>query len=283
MTATNVHVNNLPQGVSASTCASVPAGGLCTLIFSASSANAFAPTALDVVDSNNNTVSRIALVSLRTTNGTDYYYVYHVSNATAYVVDNINQTSSQNLIEWAPDNTNIVGITEDSTPEELCYGATNGQCNSIAIYTQYSSTSTDTYAAGLCYQSKNGDAAGTGQWYLPAICELGGSIFKNFNGTTSAAKTAELASCAEFSATPKIPFLGISSLYSLSQLGGVLDEWAISLVPSAVALYWSSTEWSANPENIAWGQGFALGGGGTQAVNVKSGTGNVRCSQGLTL
>jgi hypothetical protein len=67
-------------------CATVAAGGTCTITFTASGTNAFAPTTFDIIDSNGNAISRAALVSKITPNsGTNYYYVYNVNGNKAYI------------------------------------------------------------------------------------------------------------------------------------------------------------------------------------------------------
>ena len=295
-TATNVQADSsqLPTGVtqaSSSGCASVASEASCTLTFSATSG--FAPTAFNIIDSSNNTISRSALVSSITPNsGTNYYYVYNVSGSTAYTVDNSNV--SNNLI-WGSDSsgnvdyTSIWGIAENSTTsspypnttqpagqtatkysgQANCNGATDGSCDSTNIYIYYNNVITNApintsyYAEGACYASTAGGAGGTGQWYLPAACELNGGVYLDVT-------TNNFVSCSP------VP-TGILSLYNLGNLSGVLS------ILISTGVYWSSTEYSVLPQGIAWNQYFASGGGSYQGPSNKALPLGVRCSRALTL
>jgi len=296
-TVTNVHANSsqLPSGVtqqSSSGCASVAPTGSCFLTFSASGTNGFAPTVFSIIDNNRDAVSEAALVSSVTPNGgSNYYYVYAIDALNAYVADS---TNTSNGIIWSSDGTStdftsIWGIAENSTTgnaypnssapigetatlygaQQACNGATDGICNSNNIYIYYNGYSTGNpvptsdYAEGICYANQDGGAAGTGEWHLPAACELNGSIY--FDITNN-----QFGSC-----TPALT--GIFSLYNLGNLGGNLS----SLL--AAGVYWSSTEVSNNPQNLAWFQFLATSGSGYQFLASKSIPYNVRCSLGLPL
>ncbi len=89
-----------------------------------------------------------------------------------------------------------------------------------------------------------------GTWYLPAICELGGP--------------GEGESCSS----------GLANIdTNLVQLGfGGLNG----------GLYWSSTEYSASPVNIAWAQYFAAGGGSIQEGLTKNIPTATRCARAMT-
>jgi hypothetical protein len=286
-TATNVQAesNQLPVNVtqSSAACASVASGDSCTITFSASGTNAFAPTAFNIIDGNGATIARSALVSSITPNsGTNYYYVYNVIGSTEYVIDNSDVSTG---IIWSSYNSGnydngvaIYGISEASTAsspapstgqvagQTACNGATDGSCDANNIYVYYQNDaigapiSTAYYAEGLCYQSTNGSATASA-WYLPAACELNGGIYLNVT-------TNQFESCS--------PVLtSIFSLYSLGALGGDLS----SLLE--VGLYWSSTEASGFPQPGAWYVSFNSGGGSGHYNYYKGYSYGVRCSQAL--
>ncbi|AUH72763.1 hypothetical protein [Legionella sainthelensi] len=284
-TATNVHANSsqLPPNVTSNSCASIVPGESCSLTFTANGAQAFAPTAFDIIDNNGNIISRSALVSSITPDaGTNYFYVYSMNGNQANVLDN---NDIGLAIIWSSDGTSgqadatsIYGIDETSTSsipsptsnfcssQQNCNGATSGSCNSGNILTYYNSCAPNKpinlsyYAAGLCYQSINGGAS-IGSWYLPSTCELNGSIYLNLT-------TNNFSSCASGPT-------GIFSLHSLGALGGVLQ----GLIGGT---HWSSTESSTLPQYVAWLQFFQPGGGGNPFLNGKHIPSNVRCVQILT-
>lgn len=230
-TALNVtaDISQLPTGVVSSSCASVVSGGSCAITLTAAGAiNPFAPTAFNVIDDSNNVVSRSALVaSLSPDVGSNYYYVYAVNGASAYVLDNTNVGSS---VGWTPPlvvPTAIYGISEASTTlspnpssgqlmgQTACDGATDGLCDSRNIQIEYSGIP-GSYASGLCYQSTQGNAS-LGDWYLPSACELNGGIYLN---TT----THNFSSC---SPVPTSAF----SLHGLGALGGDLLPASTGVLP----------------------------------------------------
>ena len=171
----------------------------------------------------------------------------------------------------------------NSNPFTACNGATDGACNTGNIYTYYHAlttnygvippspyaatngtpTSTSDYAAGLCYSRTDGAAAGTGQWHLPAACELNGGIYLNVTSN-------QFVSCSP-------TLTSIFSLHSLGALGVPLS----SLLNAG--FYWSSTEVSVGPQDDAWLQYFSTGGGGSQYLTDKVVQNVVRCSQALTI
>jgi hypothetical protein len=242
-TATGVVAKSsqLPANVTqtpAPSCASVAPGGSCSITFTASGTSAFAPTTFDIIDSNQDTIARSALVSSITPNTTNYYYVYNMNASTAYVVDNVDAGSPF----WSTDYSDISGITENNTAGVVsCNGAQDGQCNTNAIVAYYLSPSTD-YAAGTCALSVNGGAT-AGDWYLPATCEFNGGIYLN-------ASTNQFQSCSSVQT-------GIASLFNLGILGGDLASFYSGLN----SVYWSSTEASVDSLYYAWLEKFFSGGG----------------------
>lgn len=121
---------------------------------------------------------------------------------------------------------------------------TNGSSNSAAI----SNTGGNGASAALTCQQYSltvGSATFT-NWYLPAICQMGGS--------------GQGASCSG------------SSANIVTNLSAYLPS----------GFYWSSTEFSLAPISLAWVQFFSGGGGSTQAATSKSNALNVRCARTLT-
>ncbi|CAM4407715.1 MAG: hypothetical protein LEGION0403_FIIPPAGN_00912 [Legionella sp.] len=155
----------------------------------------------------------------------------------------------------------------------MCNGMADGSCNTgniVAFYNQFITNNTQAnggtapfaassgptnityYAAGLCKQA----IATYADWYLPAICEMG---YGSSACGTSGAPTLQNIQ---------------SSLIDISGFS----------IP--VGHYWSSTEVSDNPQNIAWFQFFATGGGSVQDGSNngrKSSLLAVRCSRALTI
>lgn len=300
-TVTNVHADStqLPSGVTQTSppCPSVAPEGACSLTFSASTTG-FAPTTFSIIDSNGDAVSEAALVSSMTPNsGADYYYVYAIDVLTgnAYVVDN---SDTSNGIIWSSngtstDFTSIWGIAEKSTTaspypnataptgntaiqytgppqQQNCNGAADGVCDSKNIYIYYNyiipghPVSTSDYAAGLCYANSDG-AAVTGEWYLPATCELNGGIYFDVTGN-------QFGSCSP-------ALTSIFSLYNLGNLGGNLSNLNFTTSP-----YWSSTEYGTGSKSVVWTQLFASGGTNQSTLALAKSTAlGVRCSRALTL
>ena len=174
-----------------------------------------------------------------------------------------------------------------------CHGNSDGQCNTGNILTFYNKFITNNtegnggtpkftassgptplsyYAAGMC-SNYTIDASGnspcsTGtcynNWYLPAICEMGPAS----NGSGCAAGTQNIIS--DFPALIGDPNAGSPST-------------SCSIGTNCLAgFYWSSTESSFGPQNLAWDEYFSTGGSGQNAVN-KGNLLGVRCSRALTL
>lgn len=166
-----------------------------------------------------------------------------------------------NGVVWASDGTpaqpdffNIPGIYETSTSP--CIGNADGACDTAQIVAHYSPASAfplSLYAAGLCL----GDASnGYSDWYLPAICEM--SYDSNSSGT----------GCGT-SSTPLVQ----------NMQSNLVDN---SVINALSGYYWSATEFSGDPQVVAWLQYFAGGGGSGQLVVNKDITAGVRCVRALT-
>lgn len=161
----------------------------------------------------------------------------------------------------------IYGISETSTTssadpsagqvseQTACDGATNGACNTNNIYVYYQNNATNHpinlayYAAGLCKQT----ISSYSDWYLPAICEMGYGSY----------------------------VCGSSSAPTLQNMQKSLID--TSGLSAPAGYYWSSTEYSGDPQYFAWSEGFASGGGSNQDNNGKGSQRGVRCSRALTL
>jgi len=157
-----------------------------------------------------------------------------------------------------------------------CAGKNDGSCNSGNIvlfyntyttnyntstggpYTATKNTSTNTadYAAGICSTDMDGGAS-AGDWYLPAICELG--TYSNPSGGTDAGCGINIANVE-------------TNLYNFGFLSNL----------STTVLYWSSTEDSGNPQYHAWFQVFVGVGDSSQSDDTKYFQGGVRCVRAFT-
>lgn len=264
-TVTNVHAQ-LPSSLNgvtqqeSSDCASVIPQGTCTLTFTSS--KAYIPQNIAIVGSNTmNPIERIALVF-----SIDNYLVYNVNTSTgmAYVVDNSDTGSAA---AWGTYGDDIPGITENDTQtSSVCNGATDGTCDTQQIVTKYVGFN---YAANGCY-NKTTDNTGNvsrGTWYLPSTCELNGGLYLNSTSNTYMSCSSPTLGSPSFPVTT-----GIFSLYSLGLLSGIIPGY-----------FWSSTEDSDNPQDGAWLQFFASGGGGSQGNDAKDDVFGVRCSRALPL
>jgi hypothetical protein len=176
----------------------------------------------------------------------DGYLVFSVPTASTALVLADSDASSSTF--WSTTFNNIAGITETSIAPP-CNGATDGACDSAQIEASYGTPYTN-YAAGLCDEitSDNSGTVAIGTWYLPAICEWGGSG----------------ASCSS----------GLANIdTNLVQLGfGGLTQ---------NGLYWSSTEHSISPTNAAW-MYWVMAGGSLQGVAGKNTALNTRCARAMT-
>ncbi len=177
----------------------------------------------------------------------DGYLVWSVPTASTALVLASGDASSSN--EWSSADNNIPGIIETSTAPP-CNGASDGACDTAQIEAYYGTPYTN-YAAGLCDEitSDNSGTVPLGTWYLPAICEL--------------ASSGQGASCSS----------GLANVdTNLVQLGfGGLSSF-----------YWSSTEYSPFPVNVAWAQYFAAGGGSVQEGLNKNILVSTRCARAIT-
>lgn len=153
----------------------------------------------------------------------------------------------------------IAGIYETSTdPPDACNGRVDGACNSRAIIAFYSPPQTtpaidpSSYAAGRC----SGTIGNRSDWYLPAICEMGYDSPGFGTGCgTRAAPTAQ------------------NMHYSLAENGNI---------GNFSVYYWSSTGYSALPDQYAHYQVFDAVGGIYQGAGTKFYSLGVRCARAMT-
>ena len=149
------------------------------------------------------------------------------------------------------------------TGQVACNGKTDGACDTNNIVTYYNAnraaggeapTPLTQYASGLCKASIGGYT----DWYLPAICEMGPVS----NGSGCVSGTPNMVT--------NLSSLLLNSCTGTSCLNGV---------------YWSSTEYSGQPDGFVWYQDFEPG-FSNQGFVIKGfllpNTLAVRCSRALT-
>lgn len=246
----------LPSGSTlATTCTSTLApGASCNVSIApgstASGAAGAAPTpsAITIGANNANTVTLNASV-LRLGNIYQGGYIFAIDDTTS-VVGSIGGkvaalTDQSGSIAWGGVGTAINGINENSTTP--CDGRNDGQCNSVQIVTALAGTPLTSYAAGLCTAT----ISGYSDWYLPSICELGPDAGA---GTSCAIGTPNMQ----------------TNLVA-NGIGGFGNH----------GDYWSSTQSSVNPANLAWYQFVDATGLDGQFITSKSAAKTVRCARTL--
>jgi uncharacterized protein YjdB len=224
------------------------------------------PITLTVSGSNTNTVS-VPVVVLAYGSVYQSGYVYSIDDTTANtgsIGGQVMALSDQSAgIVWSPGNSSIYGIDETSTPASPspstgqlagmigCTGAQDGNCDTSNIVGFYSATTPPaapaTYGAGVCGQS----ISGYNDWYLPAVCEMG----YDATGTASGCGT---------SASPTMQ--NVQSDLVDNGVSTGLSGW-----------YLTSTEYSAAPATLAWGQYSFSAGTSAQAVLLKGVSLAARC------
>lgn len=150
-TAVNVHAI-LPTDwerveQNAAGCRTIAPQGTCTLLFSSSNGYAYVAQGNILVTGDNITSPPTIALAFSYTG----YLVFAADGGGYDVIDTEDLALAQ---QWGGFNT-AIGPDAQST--------TNGAGNTAAI------PHTNDYAAGLCYNSHEGDGA----WYLPAICQMG--------------------------------------------------------------------------------------------------------------
>lgn len=187
------------------------------------------------------------------------------------------------------DDTTILGIDDTSTtavPSPTspaypsgtpaytpCNGASDGACDSGNILSYYNfnrvsggsaPTPLNYYAAGLCATTINSYS----DWYLPSICEM--DAVNTGIGITCPTRTQSMVESLSFLLGD--PSAGTPSTSCTPPSG----------TDCLAGYYWSSTEDSFIPQNLAWYEHFSTG-GSNQDGEYKDVRLGVRCSRGLTL
>ncbi|MBY0545421.1 MAG: fibronectin type III domain-containing protein [Gammaproteobacteria bacterium] len=192
-----------------------------------------------------------------------------------------------NGIDWSPGGAldSIWGIDDSSTistpspngisnePAALqlgqlnCDAINNGSCAAQNIFTFYGSSTN--YAEGLCQQpiddSGNTCSGGTScytDWYLPSVCEMGPFGSTGINQGTY----------------PRFNNSPICTVSSTNIQNELVDT---SILSTFSGYYWSSTEFSGDPQGSAWVQNFNSS-GGAQSSPGKNNPPGVRCVRSLT-
>ena len=201
-------------------------------------------------------------------------FVYSINDTTATtasiggkVVALTDQVGFDPGIIWSSDDSgnyddgvSIFGIAENSNTsfpnpntgqisgQKACDGKVDGACNSNNITIYYSAVPANSYAAGRCLGTINS----YNDWYLPAICEIGPD--SNSSGCSTTTQNM------------------IESLPMLRN--------SCSGAHCLIGTYWSSTEHSFDPMDIAWTQ--YISGSNMQTSELKFIQSGVRCSRALT-
>ncbi len=217
----------LPVGwtaVSQTDCVTIPAnGGTCSLLLS-STTPYLAEGGIQVTGDNITTPPSTALAF-----SIQGYLVFALSS------DSSSDPQVVDTVDLSNDPWGTIGVSVPGA-----HSPTDGFSNTAAIEAAGITPS----AAVDCYTSANGSVS-SGTWYLPAICQMGGS--------------GQGAACSNENAT---------TIDNLLQLGFISIDGA----------YWSSTE---QLPNLAWFENFVSGGNSSQGFGDKDFVFGVRCSRAI--
>jgi hypothetical protein len=231
-TAFNVHAV-LPTGwtgvtQNSSNCAAIPPNnGTCALVFS--STTPYVAQGGILITGDNITSPPTTAFAFKAVN--NQYLIWSVSSTSVKIIDT--EDLPQN--HWS---SNYVATGAISY--------TNGVSNTLIIQGT-PGVGADGGAAGNCYNSNNGGVT-RGNWYLPAICEMGPS--------------GEGAGCGAGQANI------ISNLVSLG-FGGL----------TVGGDYWTSTEYSGFPSSVAWYEFVVSNGNSAQFGIDKKDFLDIRCAR----
>lgn len=158
---------------------------------------------------------------------------------------------------------NLAAVLGSTNPNNM---GTNGPGDTYQIVSILNGQNGNTnnpanYAAAVCTTYTVGVYAG---WYLPALCEMG----PNSNGSGCLAGTQNIVDNLGLLLSDPNNNPDTSCSYGTNCLAGS---------------YWSSTEYSFSPQDNAWNEYFASGGGSLQYGSAKFNQVGVRCSRALTL
>jgi len=158
-----------------------------------------------------------------------------------YLVFALSSTSSP--LPQVIDSSNLLSIRWGTGSEVISGSGAQSKTDGFTNTAEINATANITPSAAVdCYNSTSGGLAEVGTWYLPAICQMGGS--------------GQGASCSNSNTT---------TIYNLYQLGFV----------SLTGLYWSSTEYDPTD---AWIEDFV---GSFQGNLNKLNSNRVRCARAI--
>ncbi|MEZ5565979.1 MAG: hypothetical protein R3F24_10870 [Gammaproteobacteria bacterium] len=268
---------NLPAGstIAPAACGTIAAGNQCVLTITPGATPSAAPgdvspvpVTLSASGSNTNTVTaQISVVGFGSVYQSGYLFAIDdttpgnesIAGTVAAITDQASPASGPDAVSWADSTIVIQGVSEASTsPPDTCNGNRDGQCNTTEIVAANSpprrvpGVDPTTYAAGVCTATMDGYS----DWYLPAICEMG--YDSSGAGTGCGTQGAPLRQTMQ------------ANLVDNGNIGNLAGN------------YWSSTQDSVSPAQLAWHSFFASGGGSAQ---LQSGRGNllgVRCVRAVT-
>ena len=239
-------------------CGTILSGGTCTATITPSATPSAAvantsPTPITLTIQGTNTNTLLPTVNVLTY-GSFYqagwlFSIIETANTSLSIGGTVAaelDNAAQRSTEYSPN--------DDNTTTAM-YSGTNGAANTSAMLIAYDNTGT--YSARICTTYS---AGGYGDWYLPAICQMGfGGFDTNFNCGASPGV---------------IPNMQYNLLVTNSgQNFNFANPYR----------YWSSTASEFESPDIAWFQQFAIGGGdGSQSANGVGATYGIRCVRTIT-
>ena len=263
---------DLPAGttITPATCGDIPFHGTCVLTIipganpSAPAADT-APTPITLFIEGDNTNTLSPTINILTY-GSVYQsgFVFAVDDTTPDTGSIGGKVASQTN-QAQPDHNGIVWDSSSgctTPPNNNCYTTnansdSDGAGNTSTIYSVLTTShglAADTYAAGLCYGVDIGGYGYT-DWYLPAVCEMGYSVP---GGGTQ---------CG----TPLVP-----------ALQNMLSNLVANNIGSLAGYYWTSTDFSFNPQEYAFYQYYSSSNNFQAGTNKGIDMIGVRCVRALT-
>lgn len=252
----------LPAGTTVtSNCGELAPGGRCTVTLTPGTVATTAPIALTIRGRNTDTVAPVVQVLAY---GSAYQggYVFALDDTMPHTGSVGGAVAAKRdlavYVPWSINSDAIAGVDERSTAP--CNGATDGTCNTQTILAHYGASNINPllYAAGQCSAFSD---EGYGDWYLPAVCEMGVDENNSSSGCGSRAAPRQ------------------QNVFT-----NLVDKGDIGRMVGSV--YWTSTNSNAAPLADAWAQYFPLAGPGTQSFHVpfdRDGTNLMqRCVRAIT-
>lgn len=256
-TATNITATQ-PEGwsgvniVPSAGCASLaPAADSCTFTLTSSTPNL--AKQFTVQGANTGTAISSPYVAFRTHGG----LVFSVSGTSPATAKVVSETDNNRGIQWYNGTYSTTGAQSitDGYYNDPATGNRDTSGNTYKITLAYGLPNDPaTYAAAVCFNN-TASSANRGDWYLPAICELG--TYNEGAGGSNAECGLSIANVE-------------TNLYNFGFLSNL----------STTLFYWSSTEAFGLPEDLAWSQSFV--GVGGQSYGDKLFQNGVRCVRAFT-